>query len=104
MDFLQLRRLDSGELHCDQIHIGDADKARLELVPESGEVVVFLHRGIQFLNKPLRFLLGLADFEAQGRLLVLKGREGLLTHLQLLAEVVQGSLIVLEFYCHTFNF
>ena len=22
----------------------------------------------------------------------------------LLAEVVQGSLIVLEFYCHTFNF
>ena len=83
--------------------VGDADESRFELVPKRGKVVVLLHCGIQFLNKLLGFLLGFADFEAQGRLLVLKGREGLLTHLQLLAEVVQGSLIVLEFNSHKLN-
>ena len=104
LDLSESRSLHTGNFHSVEIYISDRYEVRLEFVPESCEIVVSFQGGIKIFNKLLRLVLGLLHLKTERRLLVLQGREGVPSHLELFVQVVERSLIILKLYCHNFCF
>ena len=99
-DSLQFRGFHAGHFHRDEFYVSDGNEARFKLVPQGSKIIVFVKGGFKVFNQLLRIILGTANLQTQRTLLVLQGREGVLAHLQLLANFIQRRFVILKFDRH----
>ena len=87
-----LLRREGDILHADQLGI--------ELVPQRHHILVALYLLLQLKFQFTHLILGALHLDTEGTLLALDRRQGALTHLQLLLQLLKRCLVILKLNSH----